>query len=631
MSVTEPVRRSTLWLGGALSLVGLQAGLLAYFGGAVLLSRRPSGGLDYETHASQTWRVLEGLQGWGRSWVYDVHHLAGMPTGVLFDADNKGWELLTFVLESLGMSRGAAFNTFIVLSHMLVGPIIYATARVFGLRPLVSWLAAIVAVLYWNFDSWCHWVWYVGMISWGLASCLSLLPLALFYRWLRRRRSLDLLAVALLLPVCHLVHPYSFLILVVPMTVLYARAWTTLQPRDHAAVWGIALLTVLANLYWLLVAFRFWHYLLDSSLFAETGVSSLLWDTIGVLTAPASTGIIGKRTALRTCVLLAAIVGVVVFRRRADARATPFAVTLATLLALAYLGGHTFLAQTQPYRHTLPAGFIAIVIAAAVVELARREHWWITMSRRARAALALMAMPATLFIGQDVLYFTAPSLPEPEPLPHGERVAMSPLGFPPHAFYAYGDWYAEDLAAFVREQDDGTGRFMVEGWAWGEQLTWSTDAQILGGFIWRNVPHSWANFFRRRPQGIAKDAELRQYLQTYAVSWVILSSPKARIPWWDRSPLLQHVRDIRGFRIYRVREPSGFIVAGPGRVRARTNVLEVEHTDPETPVELRYHFLETLVCEPGCTIERTKVPSDPVGFIRVPAPHPSDFVIRNAY
>jgi len=46
---------------------------------------------------------------------------------------------------------------------------------------------------------------------------------------------------------------------------------------------------------------------------------------------------------------------------------------------------------------------------------------------------------------------------------------------------------------------------------------------------------------------------------------------------------------------------------------------------------LRFHWLETFVCRPDCRLRREPVDADPVGFIRVEAPHPADFVIENGY
>jgi hypothetical protein len=587
--------------------------------------------LDHETHASQTWRVLEGLEREGRSWVYDVQHLGGVPTGVIFDADNKGWELFTYALSSLGLGRGQAFNVFVIVAHLAVAPVIYLSSRLFGLRRWSSLLAATAAVLYWNYDSWSHWVWYVGMTSYGVVSYASLLPLAAFHAWIERRRPWSLLLCGASLAACHLVHPYTFFILVVPMLVLYVRARSTMTAREHLAVHGVALATIAANAYWLSNAIRFWHYILDSSLFATTGIETVVWDALGLVVDPGSTGIIGSRTGFRTVFLIGAVFGFVRWRRRGDPRFAPLAALMIVLVGIAYLGGYTVFVQTQPYRNLLPAGFLAVIVSASAVEASVSERLLSRTTGAIRAILFASCIPIGLYLAQDVLYFSSKSLPEPKPLPHGQRVGMSALGHAPHPFYGYVDWHADGLARWVRERDDGSGRFLVEGWAWGEQLTWSTQAQVLGGFTWRNLQHSWANFFRRRPQGIAKPEELQAYLQTYAVHWVVVSSPRQLTPWWDRSPLLDHVEDVDGFRLYAVKRPTGLIEAGPGIVRAQTNRIVVTGTDPALPVDLRYHWLETLVCAPSCTLQRRTIESDPVGFIRIPAPHPPDFEIRNAY
>ena len=85
----------------------------------VVFSARPLSGRDYDTHLGQVWRVTEALDGWGKSWAYDVQLLAGYPNGTIFDADNKGWELWTYALYKLGLPMGTAFNMFLLLAHLL--------------------------------------------------------------------------------------------------------------------------------------------------------------------------------------------------------------------------------------------------------------------------------------------------------------------------------------------------------------------------------------------------------------------------------------------------------------------------------------------------------------------------------
>ena len=46
-----------------LMVVSVQVGLFLYFGGAFLFSDAPYAGLDFDTHITQAWRVVEGLEG----------------------------------------------------------------------------------------------------------------------------------------------------------------------------------------------------------------------------------------------------------------------------------------------------------------------------------------------------------------------------------------------------------------------------------------------------------------------------------------------------------------------------------------------------------------------------------------
>lgn len=623
--------RWLLAIATVVSVFGSPVLLLRYFGGARLLSNEPLSGYDFDTHASQAWRVLEGLQGWGKTWVYDVQHLAGYPNGTIFDADNKGWEIFIWALVSVGVPQGLAFNLFVVATHLLVAPVVYASARLFGLRHLSSLLGATLAVLYWYFDSWNHWEWYVGMIAYAFASYLFLLPLACFYRWIHGRRRGQAVCTAASMGLVHLVHPYSFFLLVAPMAALYVAHARTLGRRGHATVLGIAGFTVLANAWWLAVAFAFWHYILDSSLFGHTTIATVAWDLLGLVGDPAVQGVLGTRSGFRMLLFVAGGAGVWGWFRRRDPRALPIGVGMAFLAALAYLGGYTFFANIQPYRHVGPLGFLAILPAMGLLELAVRERVWTRTPPVARALGLVLAVGAAQHLARDVLYFTARSLPPPAPLTHGWRVSFTRLGYEPHGDYSYRGWEEDELVAWVRAHDDGTGRFLVEGWYWGEWLTWKTEAQILGGFIWRNLEHSWANFFRRRPQGIARPEEMRSYLETYAVKWVIVSAPAHRAPWWDKNPLLEKVASFSRFRIYRTRIDASLFAAGAGTIEADTNRIGVSGTDPRADLVLRYHWLETLACEPECRLEQEPVEGDRVGFIRVPAPHPVDFEIRNTY
>lgn len=630
---TNPPRRGAFALAVA-ALLGLHLLCFNHFMPlAVWWTDQPILGVDYETHVAQVWRAIEGLDGWGRSWVYDPHLLAGTPAGVIFDADNKGWEVWTWLLHRLGVPQGLAFNLFAVAAHWLLLPVVFLSARLFGLARAPALAATAMASLLWYFDSFAHWCWWVGMTAYAFASYLCLLPLALFYRWLQTRNIWLALATGLTLGLAHLVHPYSFFILAAPMLALYARSARSLGVRGHLTVLAIVAATLAINGWWLAVSLRFWHYILDSGYFGLSGLQFAVADVLELVLDSATSGLIGNRTGFRLLFLATCAIGLALWRRERDPRWLPFAAAVITLLVLSYLGAYTWLfRQIQPYRHVLPLAFVAVIPAAAAIDAAIRRGALRNLTLAPKLALGLLAIPAAQHLIADVTYYTPSLLPRLAPLYNNGWLPITTQGFPAQPDYRHHVVTADhdQLPAWVRAHDDGQSRFLVEEPSLGEQLSWRTEAQILGGFLYRNLEHSHANLFRRRKEGIASDDELRAYFETYAVSHVIITSKHKS---WERRPnVLELVATIGQHRIFRTKIAPRLIAEGGGRVTASTNLLRVTGSDPSKDLVLRYHWMETLRCSPDCELRRVPVDSfDTVGFIKIPAPHPADLEVRNAY
>ncbi|MGB1700746.1 MAG: hypothetical protein ACPHRO_12370, partial [Nannocystaceae bacterium] len=335
-------------------LTAAHVGLFFEFSGAELFSATPYFGHDFNTHIEQTWRVLEGLRGWGKTWVYDVQLLAGQPNGVFFDADNKAWELWTYALTMAGVSQGLAFNTFVVFVHAAVPWTVGWSARRFGLSHGGAWWAGCFAVLLWFFDSWNHWCWYVGMVAYAGASFAFLVPLAAYWRWLEIRTVAWWWISAATLTGVHLLHPYSFFMLAPSMVWV---TWGRRRELGRAGIWRasmIAVVTVLGNGWWLAVAARFWHYIQDSSFFGHGGLPFLLADFFGLMIDPSSTGLLGTRVMIRLVLVVMAFVTWWQWRKDGAPIAAIFGPFLIVMVAFIYLGAYTPLIQIQPYRHVGP-------------------------------------------------------------------------------------------------------------------------------------------------------------------------------------------------------------------------------------------------------------------------------------
>jgi hypothetical protein len=603
----------------------------------LIFSERPLSGRDYDTHLSQVWRVTEALDGWGKSWSYDVQLLAGNPSGTIFDADNKGWEVFTFALWKLGLPKGLAFNLFLVLAHLLAPWVVFLSARLFGLERWTAVLALFGGLAIWYFDGFVHWAWWEGMVAYSFAAYLCLLPLGLFYRYLKDRRWWQALLLGLVLGAAHLIHPYVFFMLVVPLVALYVRHFRQLGLRHHLSILGVVAFTLAVNSYWLLVAIRFWHYILDSGYLGASTIDTLFTDYLGIVSDRSVTGGAGMRSGFRFLALAAAVVTLLRWRKSRDDRFLPFTAALATMLVATYVGGYLFfMQQVQPYRFVAPAIFIALIPAAQLAAEVRTAGMLRSLPRLAIAFGAVILVAAVPRLVRDVMYFTPVLVPEAEELVEEHPHITDPIGFgqihyPRPKVFRHGPTVADfdQLVKWINKNTDDSGRIAVEHWELGEHIAWRTRAQVLGGFRLRNIAHSAANLFRRYPIGDPPAEELKEYLQTYSVKWLVSTFVHARFE--NKPELLEKIADVPPHRVFRSKLPVSFFQQNRGRVAASMNRLEVTGTAPDEDVVLRYHFLETLVCRPGCSLAQEPVPNDPVGFIRVPAPHPSDFTVLNAY
>ena len=630
------MRRHSAWI--ALGIVAaLHVALtLRYVPIAVVFGPDPIATLDYDTHYQQTFRAAQAFEQSGRFWSYNPHLLAGQLSGAIFDADNKLHEVFTVALGTVGVPLHTGHNLFVVAVHLLVFPVLFVAARLFGLDVGEATLVVGLGSACWFFDSFAHYAWWVGMISYAFAAVLALLPVALFYRWLADRRSVHVILMGLLLGLIHTLHPYSFFVLVVPMGFLYVRARGELGWREHLAVVGCAVFAIVCNLWWLAVAIRFWHYILDSAFYMDATAGNLVLDYVGLLKEPSQTGVVAVRSAFRFLALFGGLFGLLMWRRDRDDRFGLFAVTLGTLLCAAYLGGYLApLRQIQPYRFSLPAMFFAVIPTAVFLVAAIRE-WRETRLPRLVVALGMLAALVIVprFV-RDVIYFLPEAVPRHVlPLPAPPININSGAGFGtivwPEPFdFSHGPIGSREraIAQYVRDHDDGSGRWLVEWWALGERLAWATDAQILGGFREFNLAHSDANWFRRHPDGAGPEPQaLERYLEQYNVKWVVVSSPVPELE--SRTDLLKLESNVYGTRFYRTRVPSSYFVdGGRGEVTASLDRIEVRGSRGGDLV-LRYHYLETLQCRPDCSVYRAEALGDRVGFIGVRGA-PRDFVIEN--
>jgi len=602
----------------------------------MVFSGFPVASIDYDTHYAQTVRVTIALENFGKPWVWDPRFNAGFPEGTIFDGDNKAHELFAFLLYKAKISLPIAFNLFVFLGHLLPPFVFFLACRLMRGSIYAQSTAAFLGSMIWNFDAMVRWTWWVGMISYAIASTIAILPIAFYFRFANTKRLIHILFAGIFLSLVHLVHPLLFLVLFIPMVTIYFMNLKKFSLREHLATFGMCIFTILVNLYWILLCIKFLGYVTGSEVFGRANWWFIITDYFGIVGDTAEQGLVAMRTGWRILVITLSAIGIYDWYKRRDSRFLPFTLVLIWLLFISYFGRYLpIIKHIQPYRYIVPLSSFAIIPASISAEkmvtgiLTEKLKWEYA---KILVVLFTVALP---HLARDVIYFIPqlkPQIVRPEPgLPNiSDTLGFGSIGWPDQQEYRHGlgrsDYF--EVRKWVLQHDDGSGRFLVQWWILGEFLGWSTNAQIIGGFRYINLKHGFANIFRTYYYEPPPADYFQKYIKRYAIKYLITSGAMTAIE--VHKDILKGIDFIPpSHRIYLLDSEPSWFEKGRGKVKVALNKIEVSNAEGDEII-LKYHYLEDFICKPNCKVEKYPIPNDPVGFIKVRNP-PKNFVIENGY
>jgi hypothetical protein len=635
----SPTRRYfVLWL--LLALVHF--GLLLVFMPPDKLATGPLLDIDYSLHFYQVTRAQQAFAESGALWSWDPSHLAGYPAGAIEDMSVRGLQLFVIAAAKLGASPAKAFNLFAFLAVAVLPLLALLAGWLYRLSDKEGLILGLLWVLAWHFDSFIHWSWYCGMISWALTMPLSVVALGVVYRLFAAvgtpqgrpkaavtptddagARSWRWLAGgALICALVALLHPLAVIVVAPTAGLIYLRA--VRQGRGlaaHGAAALCALAAIAAALVWLLPSLPFWRYVEGSHVFLRPTPDYLILDWLELQMSKAATGP-SVQTTVRFVALTAGLIGLWRWRREGDVRVLPVATVVLGGTLLAYFGRYLPGGSTaQPYRFIGPALLFACIPAAVLLaDLCSRQRLR-ELSPRSRALVLVLVLLFFPRVVRAVAYF----LPGIGPYQMVEQEMPAPrhpvnvvLGARQLKLQAQGVPKSfPKIRRWLLEEAKPQGRVLVERYELGEYLAATTNLPIVGGFAYRPFHHGDANWFQYQKARRYERAPFRAYLERYGVSHAIFEQVRWKLENDKKVLKFKETFERLRFRAFEIVDPTGYVLRGKGRVvKQKINELFVEDVQGDELV-LRFHYMRSLRCTPGCKVERFKVDGDRVGFLRI--------------
>lgn len=629
-----------LWFGSGMTLLlVIEVALVLYAHPiASVVGPAPLRSPGYEAAAVDVFSSLDFLRRDERGRGYDPTGAAGVPFGVGVDRASPALNLYVSVLNHLGLSRVTALNSFAWFAPLATGLLAIGAAAFMRLSHLGIFTAAALVVAMLNFDGLFRGAAYDGPPLFTLAAGLGLLCLAAVSAgtFSTRRRG-AWIAAAGAAYLCGFVHPGAAIFL------LSGLVGTALVYRRFGAP-KLILMAVVAAIA-VLGAYPAMLGAVRSGLSpwgAAGGATPLhiLTDALGLVAGRQASGSTALRAGFRVLAWGGALVATVWLARRKD-NALGLAVAVLVPSCLAYLGG--LLGPWEPslpYRGLMLGLLGAAVLAGFAVQEMADSGQLAHLPRPVLLCLGLLGTALVPRLAQDIGYFLPEVVPFPTELPEekphiADMIGYGDIGYPRHRSFRHlgppGDYRI--VAQRLANVDGKARRVLVESPSLAGYLRANTSAQIAGSLP-NEVLGAGADLFQRFPDKDPTESQLRQYLETYAIGWIVVRfNPDPGDE--DYRPRLFGLRDLLELvpmklaqhRVLKVRSPGPYIAGSEGEVEVQGHTLRVSGADPNAELTLRYHYQESLQCRPGCTLERSTVPGDPMGFIKVPAPHPSEFEI----
>jgi len=533
---------------------------------------------------------------------YDPFFISGWLFGINLYPMDILLALISFLLFFIPTIL--VFKIYIYSINLLVPLVMYFAARNFNLTKAESAVIALLAIIAWRFDYLIYQMNSSGVFSFIFASYLCIFTISLFYKFLLAKKRKYLVFASLFCFLSILIHPYSVIILIVPLIVFTFLFKKLALEKSEGLSSSIPFLTTLMLAIIFLISLSFILSKATSLIFEPSplhqseGLKTILFELRGRF--------------VQTLIFFLGVFGIFLWRKEKGI----FILLLVTSIfyfVYSYFGSFIgVITYFQPQRVVVPLTLLLIIPSVKSIQYVASK----AKSQKKYIIVFIALLLIFSFFKAPDLYF---NIMNEEKWVWNRRITTS----------IQQD--VQDLISWIKGNTTSDARILIENSGYKSGFQYS-DGHLLAMFPYFTnrefvvspmpytsikkgfIPDFYEGILFNRNITDFSPNEFEKYFNLYNIKWIVVWSDASKSV-FDNLPQVSKVKQIGKFSVYETKIQPTFFLQGSGTITADYNKITVTNAS-KGEIVIKYNFFDELKVDHDLKISRYEIPGS-FGFIKI--------------